>query len=112
MQLLGDLPLQRNEQDLEWAESQLAQESWSPPRLRIPRIGRCDSDIHLERLERSAGKGTLQLVPHRETDTGVAQFLTADEGEAEVVAGVLDGGTLEVGTGCAGAAHVVDVHVD
>jgi len=112
VQLLGDLPLQRNEQDLEWAESQLAQESWSPPRLRIPGIRRCDSDIHLERLERSTGKGTLQLVPHRETDTGVAQFLTADEGEAEVVAGVLDGGTLEVGTGCPGAVHVIGVHVD
>jgi hypothetical protein len=112
VQLLGDLPLQWNQQDLEWAEPQLAQESWSPLGLSIPGIRRCDRDIHLERLERPTGKGALQPVPHRETDAGVAQLLAADDGEAEVIAGVLDGGTLEVGTGCPGAVHVIGVHVD
>jgi hypothetical protein len=112
VQLLGDLPLQRNQPDLERVESELGQESRPPQGLSIPGIRWGDRDIHLEWLERPSGEGALQLVPHRQTDTRFAEFFTADDGEAKVVADVLDGGTLEIGAGCLGAVHVIGVQVD
>ena len=112
VQLLGDLPLQRHQQDLDRAEPEFGQKSWSARGLSIPTIGRGNGDVHLEWLEWPSREGAVQLVPYGETNTRFPEFFTADESEAEVVANVLNSCTLEIRTRRFGAVHVIRVQID
>jgi hypothetical protein len=112
MQLLSHLTLQRHEQDIDGVKADCGEQSRASGWLGIPRIRDTDTDVDLKRLEGPSGQGTLQLVSHREADTGFPQFFAAGDSEAEMVAEILDGRSLKIGTGRVGAERMVGIHVD
>jgi len=111
VQLLGNLTLQRHEQHIDWVKTESGQESRSLRGLRIPRIWCVDADVYLEWFEWPSGKGAFQLVPNGETDTGFAKFFAARDRESEVVANILDCGSLQIGAGRFCALDMIRIQI-
>jgi hypothetical protein len=112
VQLLGNLTLQRHEQHIDWVKTESGQESRSLRGLRIPRIRCVDADVYLEWFESPSGKRTFQFVPNGETDTGFAKFFAARDRESEVVANILDCGSLQIGAGRFCALDMIRIQVE
>ena len=87
----------------------------SPRSLRSPsrRAGsgsqsrRCQSDVHLQRLEGPPGEGALHPIAHGQPRVGFPERFAAGEREGELVAHVLGNGEQQIRARRLGAGHPV-----
>jgi len=112
VQLLGNLPFQRDQQEPERVEAQSGQESWPPLQFGIPGIRWRERDVDLDRLERLSSERAFHVVPDSQADSLIPEFFVPNEGEAKVVTGIFTGGTLDVGPGGLCTVYVIGVQVD
>jgi hypothetical protein len=89
VQLLGDLALERYDQEIHRSQTDIGQKAGALSGFGIPGIRWGSGDVHLKWFEEGTRQGGFNSVSHGESQPTFPQFLPACNRESEVIAEVL-----------------------